>query len=572
MKGWQLKWLQVSVATASAALVATACSVGSIGEPGPLSTGPSGAVPPASSGGSSGATSTTTLQCTGAIDPGRSPLRRLDRFEYNNTIHDLLGETTPYADTFPPDAQGGGFSNNADALVVSEVLAQSYGSAAESMATSAVTRLGSLYSCNVATTGEDGCAQLFITTFGKRAFRRPLTSAEATRFFALYTTGRTGGQFSDGISLVIEMMLQSPYFIYRPESGVATQAGGTAAPVTPYEMATRLSYFIWGSMPDDALFAAADAGALATPAQVTAQVQRMMQDGRAHQVVATFHREWLELANALDAAKAPTMFPNWSPQLASDLYGESSTFVEQVFWGDGDLATLLAAPYTYANQAVAQYYGVTAPAGATYTKTMLDPTERAGLLTQGTFLASHANPDQTSPVRRGKFVREQLLCQTMPPPPNGIVITPPPYDATTTTRNRFIAHETVALCKSCHTQMDPIGFAFEHYDSVGQWRTMDGPSAVDASGTLTGTDVDGPVEGAIALMQKLSTSTQVANCVATQWFRFANGRTETDADKCTLVSIEQQFTSSHKDMRALPIAIATSDAFRYRTASNGGSP
>jgi hypothetical protein len=290
----------------------------------------------------------------------------------------------------------------------------------------------------------------------------------------------------------------------------------------------------------------------------------MMQDNRTHQAVATFHREWLELVNALEAPKAAMMFPSWSPALAAALYGESSTFAEQVFWSDGALATLLTAPYTYANQAVAQYYGVTGPMGTAYSEIMLDPTQRAGVLTQGTFLASHAGPDQTSPVRRGKFVREQLLCQTVPPPPNDVVIMPPKYDATSTTRNRFVQHETEPRCKACHAAMDSIGFAFEHYDPIGQWRTMDGPSAVDSSGTLTGTDVNGSFDGAVSLITRLSTSTEIANCVATQWLRFASGRTETDADTCTLQSIEQQFASSHQDMRTLPMAVATSNAFRYR--------
>jgi hypothetical protein len=566
-----MTWLKKAALGAAVGVVA--CGTGTIGNPGRSSTGAagSGGVSPSSgetSGGGNvpapdgGASPSTS--CAGTPSPGRGPLRRLNRFEYNNTIHDLLGETTAYADNFPPDEQGGGFSNNADAQVVSHLLAESYASAAAAMATNAVTRLSSLYTCDVATTGENGCAKQFITTFGKRAFRRPLTADEATRFFALYATGRAGATFQDGIGIVIEMMLQSPHFTYRVEPPLLGQPGTSWAPVAPYPMATRLSYFLWGSMPDDALFAAADAGALSTPAQVTAQVQRMMQDNRTHQAVATFHREWLELVNALEAPKAAMMFPSWSPALATALYGESSTFAEQVFWSDGALATLLAAPYTYANQAVAQYYGAPVPMGTAYSKIMLDPTQRAGFLTQGTFLASHAGPDQTSPVRRGKFVREQLLCQTVPPPPNDVVIMPPKYDATSTTRNRFVQHETEPRCKACHAAMDSIGFSFEHYDPVGQWRTMDGPSAVDSSGTLTGTDVNGAFDGAVSLIARLSTSTEVADCVATQWLRFATGRTETDADSCTLQSIEGQFAAGHQDMRTLPMAVATSDAFRYR--------
>src|SRR5260370_21611304 len=201
--------------------------------------------------------------------------------------------------------------------------------------------------------------------------------------------------------------------------------------------------------------------------------------------------------------------------------------------------------------------------GMTYSKIMLDPTQRAGFLTQGTFLASHADPDQTSPVRRGKFVREQLLCQPVAPPPNDVVIMPPKVDPTVSTRNRFTQHETEPRCKACHSVMDPIGFGFEHYDPIGQWRTIDGPSAVDSTGTLAGTDVNAPFDGAVSLMTKLSTSTEVADSVATQWLRFATGRTETDADACTLQSIQEQFAAGH-DMRTLPLAIATSDAFRYR--------
>ena len=565
-----MTWLQK--AALGAAVWVVACGTGAIGRPTSSSTGGSGVGAGSSgSGGTSGSGAipgpdsgaTSPMSCAGTISPGRAPLRRLNHFEYNNTIHDLLGETTPYADNFPADEQGGGFSNNADAQLVTHLLAESYATAAAAMAASAVTRLSSLYTCSVAATGEDGCAKQFITTFGKRAFRRPLTADEATRLFALYTTGRTGGTFQDGIGVVIETMLQSPHFTYRVESLVAAQPGAAAIPVNPYAMATRLSYFLWGTMPDDALFTAADMGALATPAEVTAQVQRMMQDNRAHQAIATFHREWLELVNALQAPKMAMMFPSWSPALAAALFQESSTFAEQVFWSDGKLATLLAAPYTYANQVVAQYYGVTGTMGMTYSKIMLDPTQRAGFLTQGTFLASHADPDQTSPVRRGKFVREQLLCQPVAPPPNDVVIMPPKVDPTVSTRNRFTQHETEPRCKACHSVMDPIGFGFEHYDPIGQWRTIDGPSAVDSTGTLAGTDVNGPFDGAVSLMTKLSTSTEVADCVATQWLRFATGRTETDADACTLQSIQEQFAAGH-DMRTLPLAIATSDAFRYR--------
>src|SRR5579863_5916561 len=239
-------FLVQSFVAALVCLGGIACT-GRVTAPGTLAPGGSGG--PAGHGpGPSGTGAVQSSSCAGQINPGRAPLRRLNQFEYNNTIRDLLGETTRYADGFPPDEQGGGFSNNADALVVSHLLAESYASAAQAMAATAVTRLSALNPCDVTTTGEDSCAQQFIVTFGKRAFRRPITSDETTRFLALYTTGRMGGTYADGISVVIEMMLQSPHFIYRVEPAPALAAGAAPVPVTPYELATRLSYFIWGSM------------------------------------------------------------------------------------------------------------------------------------------------------------------------------------------------------------------------------------------------------------------------------------------------------------------------------------
>jgi hypothetical protein len=519
--------------------------------------------------------------CAGTPNPGPAPLRRLDRFEYDNTIRDLLRETTlyPYSADFPVDESGAGFTNNAYAMQVYPVLAETYLNAAEKIAARAVTRLSSLYSCDIATAGPDACATKFIAAFGRRAFRRPLTADEQTAYLALFKTGSTppeGATFEDGVSLVIETFLVSPHFLYRVELPVPAQGGAIAAPVPPYEMATRLSYFLWGSMPDDTLLAAADAGALATQAQVLVQAQRMMQDSRAHGAVAMFHSEWLELQS--DVQKDPKTFPGWSSQFALAQYFETQTFLEQVFWGDGHLATLLTAPYTYANQAVTQFYDGSGPMGpipsptlAMYSKITLDPTERAGFLTQGAFLGSHANPVRTSPTRRGKFVREKLLCQPLPAPPPNVPVQLVDVSPDASLRDRLSQFTAPPACQTCHRLMDPIGFAFEHYDAIGQWRTKDGSWPIDSSGTLTATDVDGPFDGAVALVKRLSTSTEVSDCVATQWFRFATGRTETDADKCTLQSIQQQFIASQQDMRTLPVAIATSDALRYRPVA-GASP
>jgi hypothetical protein len=470
------------------------------------------------------------------------------------------------ADDFPPDEEGLGFSNNADALNVSSLLAEGYMNAAATMGTDAVAKLATLFPCSTQTSGEDVCARQFVQSFGKRAFRRPLSDEETTRYFGLYTLARQQGKYEDGISLVVQAFVQSPFFLYRVESDPPGAVAEAVAPVSAYELASRLSYFLLGSMPDDTLLAAADQSQLSTPDQITVQAQRLLQDPRARLNVGTFHRQWLDLNEALEAPKAADLYPSWNPQLASDLFTESETFVDQVFWNDGQLSSLLNAPYTFLNTRLASFYGVPDPGTTTFSKVMLSGLPRAGLLTEGTFLAGHANPDQSSPVRRGKFVREQLLCQPVPPPPNNIVIMPPMYDPASSTRQRYAAHEVQPLCAGCHVAMDPIGLGFEAYDATGAFRTKDGPAAVDASGTLKSTDVDGPFNGAVELASKLAGSAEVADCVATQWFRFANGRSEDSGDLCALTALRQTFKAKQYDMRSLPLSVVTSDTFRYRKA------
>ena len=512
----------------------------------------------------SGSGGTSTACGSAPIQPGRSPLRRLNHGEYDATVHDLLA-AAPQSQSFPPDEQGAGFSNNADALTVSSLLAEGYHGAAQKMAQDVITHLDTLSSCDVVGTGEDTCAESFVRDFGKKAFRRSLSEEEVTRYVGLYKLGRQGATYQDGISVVLQAFLESPHFLYRVENAPAV--GASPAPVGAYEMATRLSYFIWGSMPDAPLFAAADANSLSTPDQLTAQAQRMLQDPRAKSSVATLYREWLELTSALEAPKAANLYPAWTPALAADLFKESQLFVDEMFWNDGKLSSLISAPSTFVNQPLAQFYGVALPTALGpngFGKASLMGQPRAGFLTQGTFLAAHAGPDQSSPVRRGKFVREQLLCQSVPPPPNNIVIKPPVYDPNSSTRERFVQHEKEAICVACHANMDPLGFAFEGYDATGAFRTMDGPHLVDAHGSLTGSDADGDFNDALGLISRLATSKDVAACVATQWFRFANGRTEGDSDACALSKLQSAFTAAQYDMRSLPLAIVLSETFRYR--------
>lgn len=502
------------------------------------------------------------------IEPGDSPIRRMTRAEYNNTVRDLLGDESQPASSFVPEEEALGFNNQATSLGVTQLLAEQMMNAAEAIAQKAVADLGVLMPyCDVATAGEDACATMFIERFGKRAFRRPITPAEAARFFELFAWGRTTYDFASGLGLVIQAMLQSPTFLYRVELGMPDPIEGDVVPLGSYEIASRLSYLLWNSMPDDEVFAAADAGELTTKEQIAAQARRMLDHPRARQAVANFHSQWLKLTHIETVAKDPATYPLYHEGLRSLWKQETEAFLEHVvFDGEGDVGTLLSAPYSMMNAELAAFYGVADPSlGEAFERVELDPSERAGLLTQASLLAVNAKPNQSSPIHRGKFVREMLLCQTLPPPPNDIEIKPPEVKPGTTTRDRFKEHAESPACSPCHVLMDPIGFGFENFDGIGLWREEDQGFPVDASGYLHATrDIDGAFNGAVELAKELASSAEVRQCVATQWFRFGYGRAEGKTDACAMREIQGAFALSGNNIKELLVGLTQTEAFLYR--------
>ena len=546
----------VSLAAAVAVAASVAACSGDIGGPDDGSgTGP---------GGSSGSTNPAAA-CT-TVSPGAAPLRRMTQSQYNNTVRDLLGDKTHPADTFPPDQTTGTFSNNAASQTVSPLLAQSYQQAAEALAATAVTNKSALLPCDPAKAGEDACAKQFVQTFAKRAYRRPVAQAEVDALVALYTTNRQGATFENGIQAVLEAVLNSATFLYMPEVGLIDQSKpNDIVPLAPYEMASRLSYFLWNSMPDDALFAAADAGKLAAVEDVAAQARRMIADPKAHDATREFFDQWMNLKALAAASKDSATYPAYTAGVEASMLAETRAFLDYVMWqGDGHVETLLTAPLSFLDANTAKIYGVPAPNGSGLVKTQLDPTQRAGILTQPAVLTALAKPNQSSPILRGKFVRERLLCQQLPPPPPGLVIVPPEVKPGSTTRQRFGEHDKNPACAGCHSLMDPLGFGFEHFDGIGVWRTTDQGLPVDATGKVTSSDVDGPFDGVSDLAKKLAGSKQVQECVATEFYRYTLGRAETDADKCSLDAVKATFASKSYDMKELLVAITVTDAFRYR--------
>lgn len=503
-------------------------------------------------------------------DPVASPLRRLTRVEYNNTVRDLLGVDLSPADRFPADEVAGGFANNAAVLTVSPLLAERYMEAAELLSAEAVKTLPVLLPCQPGSTAasEEACARQFAQRFGRRAFRRPVAEPEVERLMRAYTAGRADAPFAGGIELMIRTALQSPSFLYRFEFGGAARPGEKLVPLSQHELAARLSYFLWGSMPDDRLAAAADGGQLATTEQLAAQARLMLADRRARPAVAEFYRQWLGLGALDGVVKDAAAYPAFTEELRAAMRAETPAFVEHLLWtGDRRLATLFTAPFGFGSAPLAGLYGVTAPGGAATAMLPLPAAQRSGVLTQAGVLTVHALPDQSSPVARGKFVRERMLCQEPPPPPPDLNVTPPEVDPTKPTRERFAAHTASAACSVCHQLMDPIGFGFEGYDGIGRFRTSDGGKPVDDSGWVAQSrDIDGNFRGARELGDKLAASAEVRDCVATQWFRYAFGRFDGAGDDCSLAPLREAFAASGGDLQELLVSLTQTQSFLYRPA------
>ncbi|MET0794743.1 MAG: DUF1592 domain-containing protein [Polyangiaceae bacterium] len=557
-------------------LCAVGCSSGGVsGAPkSDANPGGSGAGAGAGSGGSGSSPGTTTQACPTQALP-RTSLRRLTRFEYGNTLRDLLGADPSVANDLPADEVTNSFDNNAAVLTVSSLHAEKYVLISEAVAKSAVqTNLAALTACDSAAKGEDACALQFARSFGRRAFRRPTTAEDERILLAAYAAGRTGGSYAEGIEVMIRAALQSADFLYRLELPVATETAGTLVPLSQFELATRLSYLVWGSSPDDALLDVAARGELANKDQLAAKARDMLKQPKARAAATNFVSQWTGVKRLDVTSKSATLFPLFTDGMRDAMARELPAFLDYVLWtGDRSLKTLLTSPVAFVSGPLAQVYSVASPAssGTDPVRVDLPDTQgRAGILTQAGFLSAQAHPDQTSPVLRGKFVRTMLLCQDVPPPPPDVNISLPTIDQGATARDRFSAHLTAgASCNGCHHLMDPIGLSFENFDAMGQYRTTDNGRPIDVSGQVQGaTDasLSGDFKGVRELADKLAASQQVRDCVATQWFRFASGRNESDGDACSLATLRNTFSSSDGDIVELMVGMTQTDAFWYRTA------
>jgi hypothetical protein len=502
---------------------------------------------------------------------GLRPVRRLTAAEYNNTVRDLLNDTSRPADAFPLDERNaGGFF---EPVPVGGVEARGLRDAAEALAASAVNKSFSQLAPCAAGAAERTCADAFVTSFGRRAFRRPVGADDKTALLKLYDAVRAAPLSFDhktAIRTLLAAMLQDPKFIYHWEAADGPVASeGKVVRLDGYQVAARLSYFLWQSMPDDVLAAAADGDKLTTPDGVEAQARRMLADAKAKDAVGSFYRQIIEAEKLATIVKDTKAYPAYTPDLAVAMAGEVDAFTADAVLRDGKLATLMTSSKSFAAAPLAKLYGVSGVAGSAPQPVTLDASQRRGLLTQAAFLTVNAASAETSPIRRGKVILLRFLCGEVPPPPPDVNTNLGAAAPGQQTREKFEAHETNPVCAGCHKVMDPLGFALESYDGIGAWRTMDAGRPVNTKVTYGIGDQTLSLGGATDLTTALATNERARRCATVEWLRFALGREDSDADTASLADAHAAFAAKDYDLRELMVGIARSRTFRFRSPAQG---
>lgn len=505
-------------------------------------------------------------------------LRRLTNSQYNNTVRDLLKDSLSPANGFPPEDFVNGFKNQYQALTVSPLLAEAYGSAAEKLARDTFRRgdYHGILPCKPASDNDAACRARFIQTFGRRAFRRPLEPEETVRYAAIFRAQR---EFLKGAQAVIEAMLQSPSFIFWMER--------TPNPKwKPYAVASYLSYSLWNTMPDDPLLDAAAEGRLETTADIERMARRMLDDPRAQDALDEFVSQWLRFDRVLEAARERRYYPLFNRDLALAMAEEARRFVGDLVLNDRNFMQVFTASYGFPNSDLAAVYKVSPPARDFDRVEFPQDSERSGLLGQALFLTLTSKPDDTAPTGRGLFVREQFLCQQVPPPPPTVDTNLPPVDESKplTNRERLAAHTGSKVCASCHNLIDPIGFGLEKYDAIGMRREQQkllfyppGHAARRAKPkeVLLNLDTAARVAGlpnsefssARQLGELLARTPQCQECMVKQVFRYLAGRPDTPADRPVLNRAMEAFRQSdfHFKQILITLTAARADSLEKRS-------
>jgi hypothetical protein len=517
---------------------------------------------------------------TGPRDPGRVTIRRLNRAEYTNTIRDLLGIDFNSAADFPSDDVGYGFDNIGDVLTLPPLLMEKYLDAAQQIAAKAIVTGKPVNKLNDypeshrriffvapgAKVSPEAAAQQILQRLAMRAYRRPVGADELKRLMKLAANARFhGSTFESSIQLALEAILVSPHFLFRVELDPERDAGAIRA-LNEYELASRLSYFIWSSMPDNELFDLAGRGRLRE--NLDRQVRRMLADWKSKALVEDFAGQWLQLRNLDQASPDKTQFAAFDQDLRRAMRTESEMFFAAILHEDRSVLEMLDANYTFVNARLARYYGIQGVEGDRFRRVSLPSrgaaSARGGLITQAAVLTVTSNPSRTSPVKRGKWILDNILGAPPPDPPADVPKLQEDAKAVAsgTLRQRMERHRTDPNCAVCHKEMDSLGFALENFDAVGAWRTKDGNFPIDAAGQLPdGRSFAGPRELKAVLR---ASKEQFVRCLANKLLTYSIGRgVETFDDRAIDVIVNSTKAGGYK-ISALFLGIVHSDPFEKR--------
>jgi hypothetical protein len=499
---------------------------------------------------------------------GGPKLRLLTQSEYKNAISDLLGTiSTPLV--LPDDISLAGFVSigaseaavNARAVSLYEIASR----AATAEVFADAIRWQKFVGCQPKADLSDACVVSFIQSAGKRAYRRDLTEAELQRWVQVGKGAAqlAGSNAAQGLATVTSGLLQSLNFLYRVESNEFDASNGRLKYDGP-SMATRLAFLLTGRPPSDALLAAATAGELDTADGIRTAAAPMLDAPNAVDQMAGFFSELSQAQFVSLVQKSPEVFPSFNAALQGSMWQATQLFIKNVVLAPGaDVRSFFDSDQTFVDATLAPIYGVAAPGSGFMQLTLGPESGRAGILGQAAVLAGHSQPDRTSPTRRGVFIAQNFLCKPPPPPPDGVFTELPTFDPNMTTRQRLEKQVASPSCASCHALMDPLGFALEHFDAIGQYRATEGGVPIDATGTLDGVAFDGEAELAAALSQ----NPRAMTCLMNNFYRNANGRIDATADSGQIDALRQTLTSKDYVWRELVAEFVTSDAFRSAPAA-----
>ncbi len=542
-----------------------------------------------------------------ADDRGGAPvaLRRLNRAEYNNTIRDLIGLDLRPADEFPSDDVGYGFDNVAEVLSTSPILLEQYLAAADRVVGEAFRspearrRITDPPADTVAPAlrrfkppvrsypdksiyvpkkvvrdpelEEQQRVYDILRAFADRAFRRPATHDELTRLVGIIQSAQKDGEGREpAIRLALQAVLMSPYFLYRIGPGCDQGSSDAPLPENDFDLAARLSYFLWSSMPDEELFGLASRAALRRGDVLRSQVMRMLRDPKSRALAGNFSGQWLQTRALKEFTPDPTLFPDFDEPLRAAMVEETELFFRSIQDEDRSVLLLLDADYTFVNDRLARHYGIAGVDSQAFRRVSLSGTARGGVLTQASVLAVTSNPTRTSPAKRGKWILENVLGAPPPPPPSGVEALERDHGAglADTLRQRMERHRREPRCASCHRRMDPLGFGLENFDAVGGWRTHEGGRPIDPSGELPGM---GTFRGPAELKALLSSRREAfCRCLAEKMLTYATGRGLRRSDRRDVDRIVARLAEDEYRFSTLVLAIAESGPFRQRDGRSDG--